>query len=58
MTNDHDIQIHLLPLSHPVFPEAASAAGLAEAEQNGRTGQRGDHREVQWPKALGGFFPP
>lgn len=47
MTNDHDIQIHLLPLSHPVFPEAASAAGLAEAEQNGRTGQRGDHREVQ-----------
>ena len=49
MTNDHDIQIHLPPLSHPVFPEAASAdaAGLAEAEQNGRTGQRGDHREVQ-----------
>jgi len=27
--------------------EAASAAGLAEAEQNGRTGQGGDHREVQ-----------
>jgi len=47
MTNDHGIQIHLLPLSTPVFPEAASAAGLAEAEQNGRTGQRGDHREVQ-----------
>ena len=53
MTNDHDIQIHLLPLSPPA---SADAAGLAEAEQNGRTGQRGDHREVQWPKNIGRFF--
>lgn len=32
------------------------AAGLAEAEQNGGTRQRGDHREVQWPNHWAVFF--
>lgn len=37
--------------------QTALAAGLAEAEQNGRTGQRGDHREVQWPNHWAFVFP-
>lgn len=40
MTNDHDIQIHLLPLSPPVFPEADSAScrlGRGRAKWSYRT---------------------